>query len=223
VRPRFEAGRSRVCVITDSTLSRGRSHEEVVRAALAGGADHVQLRDKTLSSRRLYELGLLLRKLTLAHGALFFVNDRPDIAAAVEADGVHLGAEDLPVDAARRLFGRRLLVGASARTVDEAIAAAAAGADYLGLGPVFEARGSKPDAVPPGGVELVRAVRAVCRIPILAIGGIHAANVEPVIRAGASGVAVISAIVAAEHVSGAAERLRDAVLQARVAEPPAAP
>jgi thiamine-phosphate diphosphorylase len=139
------------------------------------------------------------------------VNDRPDIAAAVGADGVHLGQEDLPADAAREVFGSRLIVGVSARSLEEALDAEAAGADYVGVGPVYEARATKPDAAEPQGLGLVRAIRERCRIPIIAIGGITADNAPEVMRAGASGVAVISAVVAAEDIAGATAALRDAV------------
>ena len=213
-RTSFDPQRSRVCVLTDETLSGGRSHLEVARLALAGGADHIQLRDKHLGACRLYELGLALRELTLAHGRLLFVNDRPDIAAAVGADGVHLGQDDLPVASTREVFGSRLLIGASARSLQEALDAEAAGADYLGVGPIYEARASKPDAVEPQGLDLIRTISARCRIPIIAIGGITTANAPDVMRAGASGVAVISAVVAAEDIAGATATLRDVVCMA---------
>lgn len=198
-------------VITDERLS-GRSHEEQAREALAGGAGIIQLRDKSATTRRLYEAALALRTLTRAAGALFIVNDRVDIALAADADGVHVGPDDLPVAVARRLLPGRL-VGVSAGTVAEAVAAERDGADYLGVGAIYEARGSKADAGSPVGPERIAQIRAAVRLPIVGIGGIKAANAAPVIGAGADGVAVITGVVAAPDIAAAARELL-AVVQA---------
>ncbi len=201
-------------VITDEALAGGRSHEEQTRAALAGGARVIQLRDKQASSSRLYEAALAMRRLTRAAGAILIVNDRVDIALAADADGVHVGPDDLPVAVARRLLPGRL-VGASAGTVDEAIAAARDGAGYLGVGAVYEARGSKADAGAPVGPERVAAVRAAVSLPLVGIGGIQATNAAAVIAAGADGVAVISGIVAAADMTAAARALSEIVAAAK--------
>jgi len=201
-------------VITDEALAGGRSHEEQTRAALAGGARVIQLRDKQASSSRLYEAALTMRRLTRAAGAILIVNDRVDIALAADADGVHVGPDDLPVAVARRLLPGRL-VGASAGTVDEAIAAARDGAGYLGVGAVYEARGSKADAGAPVGPERVAAVRAAVTLPLVGIGGIKATNAAAVIAAGADGVAVISGIVAATDMTAAARALSEIVAAAK--------
>src|SRR5207244_11449094 len=138
-------------VLTDEQLSRGRTTVDVVRAALAGGATVIQLRDKTASTRRLLELGRVLRALTREAGATFIVNDRADVALAVDADGVHVGQDDLPAREARRIVGANRVLGVSASSVAEALQAERDGADYIGAGTVF-ATVSKPDAGAPIGL-----------------------------------------------------------------------
>lgn len=202
-------------VITDEALGRGRSHEEQARLALAGGAGVIQLRDKHASSLRLYDAARAIREMTRAAGALLIVNDRLDIALAAEADGLHVGPDDLPVTVARRLLRPGMILGASAGSVAEAIAAERDGADYLGVGAVYEARGSKADAGPPVGPERVRRVREAVRLPIVGIGGIKADNAASVIAAGADGVAVITGVVGAEDIAAAATRIVEAVGAAR--------
>lgn len=205
---RLPLSRWRLYLITDERLSRGRSHLEVAEAAIRGGVDVIQLRDKEASGDRLYEAALSLRKLTRDANIPFFVNDRLDVALAVDADGVHLGQEDLPARAARKLLGPGKLLGVSAETVEEALRAEREGADYLGVGPVFEARGTKPDAGGPQGLAQVSRIRAGTRLPIVAIGGIDAGNARMVLEAGADAVAVISAVVGDDDVEGAARRLK---------------
>lgn len=201
-------------VITDEGLSRGRSTVDVVRAALAGGATVIQLRDKTGSTRHLIEVGRALRELTRSAGATFIVDDRADVALAVDADGVHVGQDDLPATDARRIVGAGRIVGVSAGSVAEALQAERDGADYIGVGSVF-ATGSKPDAGAPIGLDgLARIARAVS-IPVVAIGGINAGNAADCIAAGASGVAVISAVVGAADVAQAARELREIVERER--------
>ena len=201
-------------VITDEQLGRG-SHEEQTRAALAGGAGVIQLRDKAASTLRLYQAACAMRELTRPAGALLIINDRLDIALAAEADGLHVGPDDLPVAVARKHLRPGMVLGASAGTVEEAITAERDGADYLGVGAVYEARGSKADAGPPGGPERVARVRAAVRIPIVGIGGIKAENAAPVIAAGADGVAVITGVVAAPDIATAARRFVGVVQAAK--------
>jgi thiamine-phosphate pyrophosphorylase len=200
--------RWRLYVITDERLGRGRSHLRIAEAAILGGADVLQLRDKEASSGRLYRAALELRKITREAKVPFIVNDRLDVALAADADGVHVGQEDLPASVARRILGPGKILGVSAETVEEAIRAEEDGADYLGVGPVFEARGTKADAGEPVGLELVAQIRRRCRLPIVAIGGINAENARKVREAGADAVAVISAIVAADDIAQAARQLK---------------
>lgn len=202
-----------VYVLTDPHLSRGRSHEEVVREAIRGGAEIVQLRDKAATTRELVEVGLRLREITAEAGVLLIVNDRVDVALAVEADGVHLGPDDMHVGLAKRLMGDRI-VGVSVDDDREAMEAVREGADYVSIGPVFPTS-TKPDAGPAVGVEMVRRVREAVGVPVVAIGGINARNAREVIEAGADCVAVISAVVSAPDIRSAVEELVKAVKEAR--------
>lgn len=205
-----------LCVISCDVPELGRSHVDVARAALEGGATAIQLRDKAASTRELLELAGLIRRLAREAGVPFFVNDRVDVALVSEADGVHVGRDDLPVEAARRLVGPRMLVGASASSLEEALEGQNAGADYIGLGPVF-ATPSKNDAGPPIGCEAVRAIRAVVEVPIIAIGGVSLDNAARVIEAGADGVAVISAVSSAADMREATSDLLKVIVKARTA------
>jgi thiamine-phosphate pyrophosphorylase len=205
---RSSPGQWRLYVITDEKVSRGRSHLQVAEAAIRGGADVVQLRDKEASSGRLYRVALELRVLTRDAKVPFIVNDRLDIALAADADGVHVGQADLPASVVRKIMGPGKILGVSVDTVEEAVQAEKDGADYLGVGPVFEARGTKPDAGEPLGVDRIARIRRHCRLPIVAIGGIDAENARKVREAGADAAAVISAIVAADDIAQAARRLK---------------
>ena len=203
-------------VLTDRDWSRGRTTAAIGAAALAGGATVIQLRDKTASTRELVAQGLVLRELTRQHGALLIVNDRVDVALAVDADGAHVGQDDMPAALARRLLGPGRILGVSAGTLAEAAQAAADGADYLGVGPIHTTRG-KADAGPATGEALLSEIAARVSLPLVAIGGLDAANAAASIRAGAAGVAVITAVVAAEDVEAAARDLAGVVAAARAA------
>ncbi|GGM41375.1 thiamine phosphate synthase [Haloarcula argentinensis] len=202
-----------VYLVTQASLSADRTTDEIVAEAIDGGVGVVQLREKDRTARERYELGLELRELTREAGVTFVVNDRVDIAQALDADGVHLGDDDLPVPVARELLGDDALIGRSVSTVEDAQEAAAAGADYLGVGAVF-ATGSKDDidddeyAV---GTDRVAAIAEAVDIPFVGIGGITAENAAEVVEAGADGVAVITAITRADDPAAAAEALQHAV------------
>jgi len=201
-------------LITDARQSRGRSHVEIVRAAIQGGATVVQYREKEARTRRMVEEARALRELCQAMGVPFIVNDRVDVALAVQADGVHLGVDDMPVAIARRLLGPERLIGFSPETLEQARAAEADGADYLGVGAIF-GTGTKPDAGQGIGLEGLHEVIAAVSIPVVGIGGINAHNAAQVIQTGAAGIAVASAVVAAEDVEAAAQRLRSRIEEAR--------
>jgi thiamine-phosphate diphosphorylase len=186
----------------------------LVDDALAGGATAVQLRAKRMTGGALYALGVEMRFRCRAAGALFFVNDRVDVALAVHADGVHVGVHDLPLAATRRLVGDRLLVGYSPLDLADVETARRDGADYVGLGPVY-ATGSKADAQPPLGLAGLAAQAAAAEMPTVAIGGIQIATAAVVIRAGVDGVAVISAIQAAPDPQAATAALVAAVRTAK--------
>jgi thiamine-phosphate pyrophosphorylase len=208
-------GRLHLCVITDTRQGSGRDHLEIARAALVGGAEMIQLRDKTGSLRELLPQACAIRLLCRSHGALFIVNDRLDLALAAEADGAHVGQEDLPAAEARRLLGSNRILGVSTHSVDQALAAREAGADYIGFGPIFPT-GTKKTGYSPRGPAILREVRNAVSLPILAIGGITLENVGVVIAAGATAPAVISAVVRAADIAAAAAALRQRVLAAKV-------
>jgi len=197
-------------VLTDCAMSGGRSEEEMAAAALAGGATVVQLRRKDVAGDELVRIGRRLRALTRAAGALLIVNDDVEVALAIDADGAHVGQSDMPATRSRSLLGPHRLLGVSASTVEEAVHAAAAGADYIGFGPIFSTS-SKSDASAPTGLVGLRAACHVVPTPIVAIGGITTQSVPGVIRAGATGIAVIAAVVAAPDMEEAARELRRAV------------
>ena len=203
-----------VYVIADRRLAGGRSHEEIAAAAVAGGATVLQLRDKELTTRQLVDAAARMLAVTRQAGIPLVINDRADVALAVDADGVHLGPDDLSVEAARRILGPNRLVGASAGTVEEAVRAELEGADYLGAGSVYRTS-SKADAGPPIGIEGLRQIVQAVRLPVVAIGGINHANAAEAIRAGAAGVAVISAVVAAADITAATRSLVEVVRAAR--------
>lgn len=186
---------------------------EAAERALAAGARAMQLRSKRLIRRALYAEALEIRRLTRLRGAVFLVNDFVDLALAVEADGVHLGQSDLPLSVARRLIGPGGILGASARTPEEALAAVREGADYLGVGAVYPTSSKEEARVI--GLEGLRAVRNAVERPILAIGGITPGRVPDVIEAGADGVAVLSAILGAPRLEEAVEGFLSALRVAK--------
>jgi thiamine-phosphate pyrophosphorylase len=186
----------------------------LVAEALAGGATAVQLRAKRMEGLEMFALARALREQCQAAGALFFVNDRVDIAMASGADGVHVGVHDLPLEETRRLVGSAMIVGFSPLAMADVRRSKAAGADYVGLGPVFSTA-SKADAQPPLGLDGLAAQAAAADLPAVGIGGIDVANAADVIRTGVDGVAVISAIEHAADVREAAAALARAVRRAK--------
>ena len=205
-------------LVTDRTLSLGRSTVEVVRAAIRGGVSCVQLREKGCSTREFMDEARLLKALLAGTGVPLFINDRLDVALAVGADGVHLGQNDLAIADARRLVGNRMIIGISAESVADAIRAEAEGADYIGASPVFTTS-TKTDTAPPLGLDGLRAIRRAVQLPLVAIGGINADNAAAVLRAGADGLAVVSAIVSAPCPRTAAAGLRQRIQSTHNEEP----
>lgn len=201
-------------VITDVELSGRRSHREIVAAAIRGGATMVQYREKNASTRQMVDEAFVLRDLCREHDVPFIVNDRVDIALAVDADGVHVGQDDMPASLARRLIGTEKILGVSAENLEQARAAIDAGANYLGVGAVFETS-TKSDAGEPLGLDKFAEIARVSTVPVVGIAGINASNAANVIRAGAAGVAVVSAVVGAKDVQAAARELRTIVEQAK--------
>jgi thiamine-phosphate pyrophosphorylase len=179
-----------ICFITDSTYSDLPLYD-MINNVLSAGVRWVQYREKDLSRRQIYENGLTLRKLTRLFNATLIINDHADIALAVEADGVHLGQDDLPLKEARKIMGNRI-VGISTHDLGQAKEAEFGGADYIGFGPVFHT--TTKDAGVPKGVDNIRKIKENVSIPLVAIGGINPDNIASVMRAGADAVAVATAI-----------------------------
>ncbi|MES3517024.1 MAG: thiamine phosphate synthase [Natronomonas sp.] len=201
-----------VYLVTQEGASAGRSTPEIVEAAIAGGVDVVQLREKGQSARKRYELGRELRELTADAGVTLIVNDRVDIAAAIDADGVHLGDSDLPVAVAREQLGPDALIGRSVSTPEAAKQAERAGADYLGVGAIYRTKSKDTDPEQSEiGLEPIREIRAATDLPFVGIGGVTADTAGDVVEAGADGVAVISAITAADDPEAATRALGSAV------------
>jgi len=191
-------------VILDRSAARGRTLPELLEAVLAGGCRMVQLREKAMPLSELFPVAQILRRRSREAGALFIVNDRADLALALDADGLHLGQDDLPGAAGRRLLRPGMILGISTHDADQARRALADGADYIAVGSMF------PTGTKPGfqlvGPDLVRRVRPEIAIPLVAIGGITEDNCEEVVSAGADAVAVISAVCAAADPETATRR-----------------
>jgi thiamine-phosphate pyrophosphorylase len=187
-------------IILDPSVCPARPLVEVLTVAAEAGAPLFQYRNKTASMKEAYGEALALRQAAAKAGVLFIVNDRCDLALAVDADGVHLGQGDLPLDLARRVMGPDKLIGISTHNLDQVRDATAGKPDYLGFGPIFKP-GSKQDHDPVVGLEGLRAMRRLTSLPVFAIGGIQIDQAGEVMRAGANGLAVVSAILKAPDIS----------------------
>jgi thiamine-phosphate pyrophosphorylase len=203
--------RARLHVLLTAELCRGEWHA-VAEQAIAGGADVIQLREKNLSDRELLDRGLRLRDLTARHDVLLIINDRPDIARLVDADGVHLGQEDMPIAAARQIVGSNRLIGRSNQRLNDAQIAQDEGADYIAVGPMFPSP-TKPEK-PTAGLRVLTEVAPIAKLPLVAIGGVTAQNVQEIIRAfSACQVAVCQAVIAALSPSAAAQAIKLAMIE----------
>jgi thiamine-phosphate pyrophosphorylase len=191
--------------ILDAAQCRERSLDGVLKDLLRGGGRVVQLRLKEASGAEFLELAEKAGRHAASAGCLLFVNDRVDIALAAGADGVHLGQDDLPLTAARRLIGERI-IGISTHTPSQARDAEEGGADYIGFGPMFGTN-TKETGYSPRGLEMLRAVRREVKLPIVAIGGITEGNATEVLRAGADAVAMISGLMGAQDVAATVRRV----------------
>lgn len=200
-------------VVTDPFLSGSLPLKIVVEQAIAGGAACVQLRDKEGTIGELFQTAIEILEITKKHSIPLIINDRLDIALAIKADGVHLGQEDLPAAAARRIMPREMILGVSVDSVEQAVEAQAAGASYLGVGPIFSTT-TKTDAGAPIELSILTKICSQVHIPVVGIGGINSDNAGLVITAGAQGVAVVSSVVGAGDVKGAAEKVYLAVSKA---------
>jgi len=195
-----------VYLVTDRGLAKGRTTLEIVQAAVKGGVSAVQLREKNVQTRLFYEEGLKIRDFLRGKGIPLIINDRLDIALALDADGVHVGADDMPVQIAREILGAHKIIGLSVNQPSEMNEDAAKFADYLGISPVFSTT-TKLDLLAPWGLEGVNKACGITDLPLVGIGGIDATNAADVIKAGADCVAVVSGIVSAEDPTLATRRL----------------
>lgn len=203
-------GQTDLYALTDSRLSLGRPLEEVAGALLDAGIKILQYREKKLPGSRMLEECKMLRRLTRDHDACFIVNDHIDIAILSEADGIHLGQDDVPVTEARKLVGPGMCIGLSTHSPAQARAAVQAGADYIGVGPIFPTQ-TKEDVVAPVGFEYLDWVAANIRLPFVAIGGIKIHNIGSVARHGARCCAMVSELVGAEDIRAAVNDARTAM------------
>lgn len=196
---------SGVYAIIDTGLLRG-DICKVTEDIIAGGARFVQLRAKEISAREFVKAGSLAAAICGRNNILFIVNDRVDIAIALNADGVHVGQEDIPVQTARKLMPGKKLLGLSVHSLEEAMAARAEKPDYIGVGPIFHTS-TKSGLAPPVGTDLIRKIKTETDIPLVAIGGINEQNIRNVLQAGADAVAVCSAILVSDNIRAATEKL----------------
>jgi thiamine-phosphate pyrophosphorylase len=192
-------------VIIDTAFLKGRSHRDVAGQAIRGGAKVIQLRDKEHGIREFLMEAQELKELCAENNILFIVNDSLEVALAADADGLHLGRDDLPIETARRLLPLDKIIGGSARTIEEARKAKESGADYLGVGAMYAtATKAAAEVVGPG---RIKEIKNTVDMPVVAIGGINESNLSEVMKAGADAAAVISAVMGAENIEKAARRL----------------
>lgn len=201
-------------LVTDRGLSLGRSTLEIVQTAVRGGVTCVQLREKNCSAREFIGEALSVQAFLKERGIPLIINDRLDIAQAVKADGVHLGQSDIPLKMARAIVKDSMLIGISAESLQDAVEAEQDGADYIGVSPVYTTA-TKKDTAPALGLEGFREIRKAVKIPLIGIGGLNRSNAAEVIRNGADGIALVSAIVSAEDPEKAAAELSEIIRQAR--------
>jgi len=203
-------------LVTDRELAKGRSTQDIVRAAVSGGVTCVQLREKECSTREFIEEALAVKDFLKERGVPLIINDRVDVALAVGADGVHLGQTDMPLEIAQKILGDTMIIGISAESLEDAVEAEKGGADYLGVSPIY-ATPTKTDTAPPLGLEGLRAIRRAVNLPLVGIGGLNQDNAADVIRSGGDGVAVVSAVVSAGDPAAAARNLKHVIDEAKKA------
>lgn len=207
---RLRLKRCRLYLVLDKDTAGKRDLIRIAQEAIAGGVDCVQLRCKASNAREILVLGAVLRRITKSYKVLFIVNDRLDLAIALNADGAHLGHEDIPIGQARYMLGKDRIIGLSTHSATQAKQAQAAGADYISVGPIFKTPTKKEYA--PVGLDIIKNARENIEIPFFAIGGINLDNIQDVIAAGASRIAVVRSIATARDPKKAALSLREKLL-----------
>jgi len=205
--------KSSLYLVTDRQLAK-KPIEVVVEEAIKGGVDCVQLREKNVDTRKFVEIAHAIKYITDRHNVPLIINDRIDVALAVQAYGVHLGQDDMPLEVARKLVPHSMIIGISVSTVNEAIEAEKGGADYIGAGSVFPTS-TKDDISGIIGLEGLQEIKKAVSIPVIAIGGIQIHNAEQVIQHGADGIAVVSAIVSSENPYQASKTLKAIICSAK--------
>jgi thiamine-phosphate pyrophosphorylase len=190
----------RLYAITGEEFHKGRDLLQVMEEAIIGGVDIIQLRDKNSSKKEVLEKAKLLKKLAERYEIPLIINDHIDVALAVDADGIHIGQDDLPLVEARKIIGKNKIIGISTHKIEEARTAELNGADYIGVGPIFSTK-SKVDVVDPVTTKYIEEVVKEIKIPFVAIGGIKLHNVDQVLAAGASRICAISEIVGSKNVT----------------------
>ena len=207
-----------IYIVTDSFLSRGKPPYQIVSEAIEGGASVIQYRDKRgLSTRSMIEEANRIMEVARKKNIPVIINDRLDIALAIDADGIHLGQDDLPIPIARKYLGNEKIIGASVRNIREMEEAIELGSDYLAISGIFPST-TKLDVGVPIGLDMVKKITKLSRVPVIGIGGINVANAGAVIRSGAAGVAVVSAVVGAKDPAAAVRSLRLAIRSARTTQ-----
>jgi len=203
-------------LITEESLSAGRKSIEVVKEAAAAGVDVIQLREKNLSLREKFQLGKQVKKICRQYGINFIVNDRVDLAQALDADGVHLGQSDLPLRSARKILGPDKIIGLSAWLNQEITAAEDDGADYLGVGAIFETKSKQLNPDKNGiGLQKLAEIRKTTDLPLIAIGGLNKKNAAQVIKNGADCISVITALTKAERIENEALEFKKIIREAK--------
>jgi len=200
---------NKLYVITESGISKGRSNEDIVKEAIAGGAEIIQLREKNWSKDRVKEEAIKLLKICKEKNVFFILNDYVDVALEIGADGVHLGQTDMSISEARKVCRNKLIIGLSTHSVEQAIKADKEDVDYITIGPIYKTR-AKDFTV---GTEIIKEVVSKVEKPVIAIGGINKNNIDEVLKQGIKSVAVISAVVSAENVKEAAKKLVQKIKQ----------
>lgn len=196
-------------VIISSNLMK-KSLEEVLQDVIEGGADAIQLREKTMSDREFLIIARQVRKVTAQSKTVFIVNDRVEIARKADADGLHIGQSDIDITTARNILGHNKIIGVSTHTISQARRAQQSGADYIGAGPVFSTATKSYE--PPVGLDYVQQVKKEITIPFVAVGGINIGNVQEVLHAGARRIAICSAIICSENIIGVTRVFKDLLM-----------
>lgn len=197
----------KLCVITDTAIQTQYSHVDIAEMAISGGADMLQLRDKELPSGELINIAKIIKKMCQKKNVAFIINDRVDVALISDADGVHLGIEDLPIQEARKILGDEKIIGGTAHDLKEAVYAEEQGADYIGYGHIYQTYSKfKPET--PKGISGLKKILEKIKIPVLAIGGIDHEKARDIINAGCYGIAVIGSVVRSENPEKAVKQFR---------------